>query len=309
MLTRTAFERARSFVLAEARPLERALLLALFEGGRREDAISEIAAFQNDDGGFGRAIEPDFRLPDSSPMATTVAFQALADVAATPLEDVSRRGVGYLVETWDPARPGWVDVPPAVNDHPHAPWWSRDPAAGTPPCAWGNPDAEVVAILHAHAELVPRALLTEATELALAKLAETQGPLEPYTALCFLRLAEEAPAAVRDPIEKRLLGDARRILDLSPEKLEADHFEAFWLAPSGDSLLAESMQPELGRALDRTVERQRPDGGWDPRWSWGDAYPDAWERARREWRGVQTLRALRALRDHGRIDGIPARTA
>ncbi len=60
-LSREAFERARAFLKSEARPLDRALFEHEFEGAPGERAIEELARYQNPDGGFGRALEPDLR--------------------------------------------------------------------------------------------------------------------------------------------------------------------------------------------------------------------------------------------------------
>jgi len=65
-LSREAFDRARQFLKTQARPLDRAMFEYRFEGASAESVIAELARFQNDDGGFGRALEPDLRTPDSS---------------------------------------------------------------------------------------------------------------------------------------------------------------------------------------------------------------------------------------------------
>ena len=35
-----------------------------------------------------------------------------------------RRGIEYYVATYDAADARWPIVPPAVEDAPHAPWWT-----------------------------------------------------------------------------------------------------------------------------------------------------------------------------------------
>ena len=52
-LSREAFDRARDFIKAQARPLDRALFEHRFEGASADLVIAELACFQNDDGGFG----------------------------------------------------------------------------------------------------------------------------------------------------------------------------------------------------------------------------------------------------------------
>ena len=53
--------------------------------------------------------------------------------------------------------------------------------------------------------------------------------------------------------------------------------------------------------LAHLIERQSAAGSWEPVWSWGGTYPAARARARRDWRGEPTLKALRTLRAYGRL--------
>lgn len=298
-----AFDRARRFMLGHARPLDRARYCFLFEGGPAADVREALRAFANPDGGFGNGLEPDFLLPDSSPMATTHAFHALREIDAGDDCELVQGAMRYLVARWDASRAGWQDVPDRVNEFPHAPWWNRGPgAAAQPEFAWGNPDADAIAAFHEHPELVADGFLDELTPLALARLEKTPAPCDRYIALCFLRLADAAPARVRAPILARLRDDAREILDLDPQALEACEFQPWWLAETSDAPLADALRPEIQAGLDREIARQHADGYWEPRWTWGGAYPEAWERARLELRGSETLRTLIALRGWGRIE-------
>lgn len=47
---------ARNFVYRNARPLELARWKYLFEGGSREEVLTALASYQNDDGGFGLSL-------------------------------------------------------------------------------------------------------------------------------------------------------------------------------------------------------------------------------------------------------------
>lgn len=62
-----SFETARNFIYKNARPLDIARWKYLFENGCREDVLLALAAYQNEDGGFGHALEPDCWNLNSSP--------------------------------------------------------------------------------------------------------------------------------------------------------------------------------------------------------------------------------------------------
>jgi hypothetical protein len=76
-LTGEAFNSAANFITNRARPLERTLFDFHFGSGSDSDVLVELKKFQNEDGGFGHGIEPDLRMPFSSPFSTSVAFQVL----------------------------------------------------------------------------------------------------------------------------------------------------------------------------------------------------------------------------------------
>lgn len=295
-----AFSSARRAVLGAARPVDRARWLHHFEGGPAAHVARALAPYQNADGGFGHGLEPDFRLPASSALATTVGLRMLHE-AGVPASDPRVRGaVAYLAATYDRGRPGWQDVPLEVNDHPHAPWWQRgDPRRPGPAEAWGNPDAEAVAAFHAWPELVPDGLREETTALALARLEALAGPPPPYVALCYSRLAATAPPPVAARVAARLRAEASGI---AARAAESPEFACFWLAPTPDHPLAEPLRAAVSRSLDEEVARQSSEGYWEPRWSWHAADPEAWRVARAEWRGEQTLHTVLALRAWGRIE-------
>ena len=61
-------ENAYTFILNNARLLERRRFAYLFGGGPREPVLAALRAYQNPDGGFGNALEPDKRTPTSQPI-------------------------------------------------------------------------------------------------------------------------------------------------------------------------------------------------------------------------------------------------
>ena len=97
-LDQDSFQRARDFILNQARPLERALYQLHFEDGTAAAVVDALAAFQNGDGGFGNALEPDIRLPQSSPMVTSEAFAILRDVDPSAGAKLRRKAVQYVLE-------------------------------------------------------------------------------------------------------------------------------------------------------------------------------------------------------------------
>ena len=96
-----AFDRVRQFLKTRARPLERALFEHLFEAAPAESVIAELAHYQNKDGGFGRALEPDLRTPSSSALATGIGLGTLKELGCSADHPMVRQAVSYLLATFD----------------------------------------------------------------------------------------------------------------------------------------------------------------------------------------------------------------
>ena len=121
--TNSPVGRIEEYVVRNARPLDVARFRHLVHGGSAQDVVAELEAYQNTDGGFGWGLEPDFRMPDSSAIATWVALQLLIDLGINSEADIVKRALAYVAASYDADVGGWPPVPAAVNDYPHASWW------------------------------------------------------------------------------------------------------------------------------------------------------------------------------------------
>ncbi|WP_233711263.1 hypothetical protein [Lederbergia citrisecunda] len=52
------FQKAAAWIKRNARPLEVARWEYIFKNGSRDNVVRYLAAYQNEDGGFGHGIEP-----------------------------------------------------------------------------------------------------------------------------------------------------------------------------------------------------------------------------------------------------------
>ncbi|MCD4685586.1 MAG: hypothetical protein K8S97_06590, partial [Anaerolineae bacterium] len=100
MLSQEHRNQAHSFLTTRARKLDRALYYFYFADGSPDTVLAELAKFQNPDGGFGHALEPDMRLADSSVIATTIAFQVFRELATSADHPLIERACAYLRATY-----------------------------------------------------------------------------------------------------------------------------------------------------------------------------------------------------------------
>ncbi len=139
-----AFAGADRFLLTNARLLERRLFAALFLGQSAGKVVDALRGYQNEDGGFGHALEPDTRCPASLPIYVEAALQALATVGTSD-ERMVRAACDFLARVATDADAGGA-VPlafPVIESFPRAAHWTEWTYA---PAL--NPTAGLVGLLH-----------------------------------------------------------------------------------------------------------------------------------------------------------------
>lgn len=292
-------QRAEQFVWCTARVLEQRRFAYHFLDGGADAVETALAAYGNEDGGYGHALEPDLRGPVSQPLHTGHALRVLESIrrcGGMRVERVCR----YLtsVSTPDGALPA---VGPGQRGYPCAPFVSVVDRPPSELVATGP----VVGLLHRNE--VWHAWLFRATDFCwqAVESLEKPHPYEIQAAVAFLDGAPDRPRAEAAADRLGRLVREQRLVVLDPERAEADplsfghgpgeHHFAYDFARAPESLArAWFTDEEMARSLDFLAGRQQEDGGWPLR--------------RREWapsaalesRPIVTIEALLTLRAFGR---------
>lgn len=292
-LSRKQFNLARTFLKNKARGLECALYEYEFENGSTEAVVNEVKVYQNKDGGFGHALEPDFRCQESSTLATAIALHHLADVGVGEMDETVRNGVGYLLDTFNHEKKGWQIVPRAVENAPRAVWWNY-----SEDWEWGNPSAEIIGLLHHYRGLVPMDFLADLTQYAINYINDlTQ--YEQHELLSFIKLYEQLPKDDQDAITDKLNEMVQASVTTEPERWDAYCLTPLQVVSSPSSKFYGLFKEVIPLNLASLVQKQAKRGYWNPSWSWGQ-FEEEWKVAKEEWKGCLTLDHLRVLRafDH-----------
>jgi len=303
-LSYEAQTRAKAFIERYARPLEHRIYTYEFEQGPKEAIFEALAGFQNPDGGFGNALEPDLRLPDSSVLATTVGLQVLREFDASADHPLVRGALHYLLQTYNPAAEVWSITPPNTDDAPHAPWWTYGEDVVK---MWDgylvNSRVEIVGYLvdYAPPEL-PAWVLNRLVDAVVAYPDEHPDKFGMFDLLCYDRLIKTRtlPEDTRAALIAKLAPLVDRLVVKDPAEWEKYILMPLELVDAPDSPFAAVLGDIIAQNLDFEIARQGDDGAWHPKWSWYGLYPDTWPVAEREWAGVITLRTLKTLRNFGR---------
>lgn len=283
----TVFARAEQFLWQNARLLERQLFAYHFKGGSRANVLAALAAYQNADGGFGNALEPDIRCPESQPVPTQHALEFLDDVGF----DVAmvQRICDYLL-TITTAEGGVPWLLPSALRYPRAPWWQT---TENPPASL-NPTAAIAGLLHKHG--VQHEWLTRATAYCWAKLATLQAT-DMHEIGAMLTFLCHVPARQRATQELDRLVNAMRAAGLLADAQATGYVRKplDWAPTPDHPLRTYFRDAQIKAHLAVILVEQDADGGWTIPW------PPLSPGCELEWRGWVTLSTLRRLQANGRL--------
>ncbi len=297
-LPQAQFQKAVQFIKQNARPLDLAHYKFEFEDGDKTAVYDALSAYQNEDGGFGHGIEPDFRLKASSPMATSVGLQYCIQVNAPDNHPIVQNALRYLAATYNKDDNYWPSTYENVNDEPHAFWWHVKEL--TPPTEerWPNVSAELAGYVARYATSFPESFVTQVLTRAKQNLAATKTISLLYSLLCWQRAAEEFANPLKSQVVDKIRQTFAAMEPISAKSLQ--EVGILSVASTVNSIFA-SQYPEItDQLLDVQITQQTADGGWWPGWEWGQ-FEKVWPIARKEWAGKITHLSLLALRNFGKI--------
>jgi hypothetical protein len=286
-MTTPDFDAAAAFVAANARVIDQRRFQRLFGGGPAGPVRDAVAAYRNDDGGFGYGLEPDCRAPGSQPAAVDMAMRILDEADAWD-EGLVRGACDWLAAV-APAEGGAAFVEATLEGWAHAPWWVPED---------GHPSSLIATGMNAgtlHARGFHHPWLDRATELMWARIGALTEPAA-YEMFGVLRFLEYVPDRDRAQAAFGRIGPLIlecKLVTLDPEAPGETH-GVLDFAPEPGSL-ARTLFDDVSvqAALDHLAQAQLGDGGWTFNWpAWSPA-------AERDWRGFLTVDALRLLRANG----------
>jgi hypothetical protein len=282
-------EAAAEFIWRTGRLIDRYRFAHLFLDGDRGPVLAALAAYQNPDGGFGNALEPDLRGPASQPEPVEVAFRVLDEVGAMD-DPMVARACDWLVTASTPEG-GVPFVLPSALEHPRAPWWQTEPD----PPAGLVPTAAIAGLLHKHR--VGHPWLEGATAFtwrAIDAIDQTSA----YEVLSVLTFLDHVPDRERAEAAFQRVGAAaleQGLVTLDPAAT-GDVHGPLEFAPTPRAMARRLFADEVVEAqLDALVAGQQPDGGWTV------GFPAFTEAAGLEWRAFITVHNLTVLRAYGRL--------
>ncbi|WP_026882967.1 hypothetical protein [Clostridium akagii] len=302
-LSKTLFEQLNSYMNKDVRPLEKAIFNYYFNDSSGEDILDSLEAFQNTDGGFGKGIEPDFKLIKSSPMATSIGLRHLSKLDNSDrAQNMIAKAVEYLETTFDSNRNGWYSVPSIVNNYPHAPWWEfrNDINMTVIDYSWGNPTAELIGYVYKYKKYLNKLDIDSLRNYAITNLNNRTEFNSEHEIISYIHmyntLDEEFSSQIVDTLKLAV-----------SELVNINQSEWINYVPTPLKFINLDSKNFFGieckfidQNLDYLIDGLEENGKVLTTWQW-DKYLEEWEIAKNEWMGILTLEALLSLLKFNRI--------
>jgi hypothetical protein len=302
-ISKTLLNQLSGYMNTEARPLERSIFNYYFNDSSCDDILDSLEEFQNLDGGFGQGIEPDFKLLESSPMATSIGLRHLSTIDKSDrAQKMIGKAINYLETTFDVDRNGWYSVNDNVNNYPHAPWWEfrEDINMTVIDYSWGNPTAELIGYLYKYKKYLNKLDVYSLINYAIRNLNKVTEFKSEHEIFCYISMYNSLNEEFSSQIENTLKLAISQLVNVNQSEWTNYVATPLKFIEFGSENFFGIEHRFIEQNLDYLVDRLEEDGKILPNWQW-DKYLDEWEIAKKEWIGILTLQTLLSLLKFNRI--------
>ena len=312
-LTFKDFHEIRLWMSRNARQIELAIWQYFFENGSKEAVLSSLSFYQNEDGGFGHALEADSWNPNSSPYTTLAAINILKGIKFTDKQHPIMKGIFKFLDSGAYcSENGWYFSIPSNNGYPRAPWWTYNMEANTLESI--GLSAEIVGFILRYAnedtELYKKALTFSDIIIDKLRTSEHYGDMSIGGHCILLDSIEQAKLTWRfDCIF--LTEKLTKLVHDSIER-DASKWAHYSVRPSdyissSESIFYKGNEDIVSRELDYIIETRPQNGVWDISWSWfenNDKYVKEFAISENWWKASKTIHKINLLKNFNRVDVI-----
>lgn len=284
-----SFDKAANFIWNHGRLLERRVFEHFFFEGSIDNIVTSLKAYQNNDGGFGNALEPDLRTPYSQPLYTEFALRLLYDCNIKD-EEISLKACEYISNHADLAQ-GIPTICTSSENYPRAGHW-KHPLSTEPSL---DRMTGLVGLLKWQG--INHSWLDKATEVCLDYIS-TKRYEDAHTILTSFCLLESLPqtehiVGLFNKLSNELVTAKFLRMDACSQNYGLSPLE---FAPTPTSYCRRIFSEDIiVQHLEVLKSQQVEDGGWQISWD-----PPG-ETAKFEWRAYVTLKNLLLLKWYDKL--------
>jgi len=300
------FEKARQFIYRNARPLDLARWRFHFENGSKEEVLNALSFYQNNDGGFGHGLEPDFLNPNSTPIATWAATEIIREIDFSDKNHPIIVGILRYLESgkdFNEEHNQWMNTVPTNNDFPHAIWWEY----GEKSELKYNPTAALTAFVLEYADQNSE-LYQKCCKIAKQAVNWFINAVpfnEQHVTSCFINLfgtlsKENVISADMAGFEQKLKEEVSSEICREKEKWSVEYVTKpsdFKITPNSIFYKDNKELAEYG--CEFIKESQLPDGGFPVTWEWWTNYTE-YHISANFWKSDFIIKNMLYLRGYGK---------
>lgn len=301
----------KNWTYRNARPLD----LARWEyflysmRGSGDDVLRALSVYQNADGGFGHALEPDMWNPDSSPIQTWYATQFLDEIGMEDATHPIIRGiVNYFSTIPRFGDNEWRATVPSMNEHPHAPWWGHNINEQPQDKINYKPTAAIVGFLIRFSDENTQIYQTACdiarkiyNQYMKSDLTDDMLAVQCLIQMCEYISVFQNTVIDTDALRAKLIEQVKFCITKNTDEWLTGYVctPSVFVRPP-DSVYASGIRDYIEIEANMMIDTLSDDGTWNIPWSWGN-YTHEWEISKNWWKADKAVNNMRFLLNFGRI--------
>lgn len=308
-MIREKYEQVRNWIYRNGRNIEICQWKYFFENGYKRDVADALMEYQNEDGGFGHALEADNWNPESTPVTTNEALRILQKIEFTDMSHPIYQGIWkYLNSQQDLMDYGWKFTVPSNDNYPHAPWWNYSEEQNRK--EYYGVTAMYTSFILKHGDpetkLYQKALKFADELMNALQKGGDYGDMGLEGLIVLVQALQEL---------KFIKYDFSKISKLLADKVKTaiennkDNWALYGVRPSdfvntADSPFYEDNRKLLDIEMDFLLNTLPEDDVWGITWTWFDnmeKYEDKFRISENWWKGQKAIEKMLVLREFGRI--------
>jgi hypothetical protein len=312
-LSKNDFNEIRIWFYRNARQLELAIWQHEFENGSKEAVLDALSFYQNEDGGFGNALEPDSWNPNSTPYQTAHAISMLKMIDFT---DTKHPVVSGLLRYLDSGAyfsdDGWEWSIPSNNDYPRAPWWNFEKADSTEEYGLSAEIAcYILSICEKDSSVYKRAISVAKNVITRVRESIACDDPDGGIPIGVCMLAETLQRLeLLDELDAQFLPEAARNMMASHLVTDASKWSEYGMWPhlfieTPESIYYNDYKDTIQQELDFHIKTRPARSVWGISWTWFEnleKYSKEFAVSENWWKGYHAILKMRYLKSFDRLE-------
>ncbi|MBS5934754.1 MAG: hypothetical protein KIC94_17960 [Clostridiales bacterium] len=292
-----------------ARELELARWKYLFEDGDKMEVVNALMYYQNPDGGFGNAVDPDNWNQNSVPYGTYFVLEILKEINFFDLNHPIYIGIKKYLDCTSNFLDGWVFTLPSNQEFPHAAYYNYD-------AEYNKVESKgiIISFCSFILEYYPQSeiydeILTIVDTMIRGMYEENQGDMGAagYVTLFLAMKKAKLPNYNYSKIEQRLKELVNCSIQREPEQWLSYGYRPSAYINSKDSMFYVGNEEIVEKELDFLVDTLPHYDVWPISWSWFEnnvTYPKESSISENWSKAYKTIEKVIFLRNFGRINKV-----